>query len=338
MKPKFLDEWKNLKNSLDYIEKAAVSPSRANIAKHLSLSRTACSNLINRLMSLKLIEEKTSEIDGRGRPGIPLQLTTGSWFALGAAFSGDEWRFIVVDLKGNIIREHIEKVNNFSVKVFIKALLKGLDLMIKDKPGRLLPLIGIGAPGRVDSHTGKITGAYDMSWPDLNLGEEVFRHTGIPALLMNRHRLSGLAEARFGAERNIRNLVYIGVGTGIGAAFINDGVLIEGSSYSAGEIGHVMIDPNGPLCGCGKRGCLQAMASSRALAGIAKELYESYAKGGRKRPDNPLWKIIKDRSLLSGELIGIEANRGNKVAVSCMAKIAKPLCECFCRSSASSID
>jgi predicted NBD/HSP70 family sugar kinase len=164
-----------------------------------------------------------------------------------------------------------------------------------------------------------------MAWRNVDIGKEVIRRMGIPALIMNRHRLSGLAEARFGADRSIKNLVYIGVGTGISAAFISDGILMEGTSFSTGEIGHILINPNGPLCGCGKRGCLQAMASSQALVGIVEKLHESLSKNGKKLLNNPLWKILQEKSLLSGELIGIEANRGNKVAVSCMAKMAKPL-------------
>ena len=327
MKPQLIDEWKNLKNFLDCIEHASAPPSRANIAEYLSLSRTTASTLVNRLISLGIIQELTSEKNGRGRPGIPLQLSKDRWYALGAAFSGDEWRFLIVDLEGNTIKEHTEKVASFTVENFIRSLLAGFDRMLQNKPGALLPLIGIGAPGLVDSDTGRIISADDMAWRNVDLGKEVFRHTGLPALIMNRHRLSGLAEARFGVGAGlfIKNLVYIGVGTGISAAFIIDGVLLEGSSFSAGEIGHMLIKANGPLCGCGKRGCLQAMASSQALVGIVETLHKSLLENGKILPQNPLWKILQDKSLLSGELIGIEANRNNEVAVSCMAKIAKPL-------------
>lgn len=329
MKPQLSDDWKNLKDCLDYIEHAPAPPSRASIARHLSLSRTTSSALVNRLVSLGVIQETVSEKnerpDSRGRPGIPLQLSKGQWYALGAAFSGDEWRFLVVDLEGHVVKEHTERVSSFTVKVFTQGLLAGLDRMIKNKPGALLPLIGIGVPGLVDSNSGIIISADDMAWKNVELGKEVLGHTGLPALIMNRHRLSGLAEARFGKDRSIKNLVYIGVGSGISAAFINDGVLMEGTSFSAGEIGHILIDPKGPLCGCGKRGCLQALASSQALVGIVEKLHRSLPGSSGKLQQNPLWKILQEKSLLSGELIGIEANRDNKVAVSCMAKIAKPL-------------
>jgi predicted NBD/HSP70 family sugar kinase len=142
---------------------------------------------------------------------------------------------------------------------------------------------------------------------------------------MNRYRTSGLAEARFGASRNIKNLIYIGVGTGISAALINGGVLLEGPSFSAGEIGHTLIDPDGPLCGCGKHGCLQVMASSQALVRIARELHQSMSAMKKPLQPNPLWDILHDNSLISGELIGAEANNGNSVAIDCMQKIAEAL-------------
>jgi predicted NBD/HSP70 family sugar kinase len=265
------------------------------------------------------------EIHGRGRPGIPLRLSSDKWFALGAAFTGSEWRFLFVDLYGRIIREHTEQVSSLSVEDFEKTLLKGLSFMLKKKPGPLLSLIGIGSPGVVDSDTGVIIHADDMGWRQVGLGERIRKAVGMDAIIMNRYRASGLAEARFGVGRNVKNLVYIGVGTGICAAFINDGVLLEGANFSAGEIGHILVDPEGPLCGCGKRGCLQAMASSPALVERVRKIHDSMQKKNKKLPPNPLWDILHDPSLLSGELIGEEANRGNAVALAAMEKVAEIL-------------
>jgi predicted NBD/HSP70 family sugar kinase len=325
MKPRLPDEWKNLQATLNYIETADTPPTRANIAEGLSLSRTTVSSLASQLIGAGLIEELKTEINGRGRPGIPLRICPDRWYALGAAFTGNEWRLLFVDLYGKTVAEHTRQVKSFSKEEFVKVLLSGLSFMLKNKPGSLLPLIGIGAPGLVDSTSGSIIRADDMRWRRIALGEIVLRDTGIPALVMNRHRASGLAEARFGAGRNVRNLIYIGIGTGISAAFINDGVLMEGTNFSAGEIGHIIVDPSGPLCRCGKYGCLQAMASSQALVRIVRELHESMSAQDKPIPQNPLWNIVHDNSLLSGELIGMEANKGNSVAIACMQKLAKTL-------------
>jgi predicted NBD/HSP70 family sugar kinase len=320
MKPHLPDEWKNLKNTLNYIEESDTPPTRANIANYLSLSRTTSSLLVSQLISLGIIEELECEINGRGRPGIPLRICTRFWYALGASFSGNEWDFLIVDLTGKIIKEHTETVDSFALEAVTESLLRGLVYMVNQRPGPLLPLIGIGTPGLVDSGSGEIISADDMGWHNVALGDMVLKHTGMPALIMNRHRVSGLAEARFGADRNIKNLIYLGIGTGICAAFINDGVLLEGTNFSAGEIGHILIDPEGPLCGCGKRGCLQAMASSPALVRIVREQYTSLAEAAF--PENPLGNILHNKALLSGELIGVEANKGNPLAVACMQKIA----------------
>jgi predicted NBD/HSP70 family sugar kinase len=325
MKHQLPDEWKNLQATLNYIEEADTPPSRANIAGRLSLSRTTASSIASQLIKAGLIEELKTEIHGRGRPGTPLRISSGRWYALGAAFMGNEWRFLFVDLYGRIIREYTEQVESPSVEDFEKKLLKGLAFMLKKKPGPLLSRIGIGSPGVVDSSAGVIIHADDMGWRQVSLGESIRRAVGMDALIMNRYRASGLAEARFGVGRNVKNLVYIGVGTGICAAFINDGVLLEGSNFSAGEIGHILVDPEGPLCGCGKRGCLQAMASSPALVEVVRGIHDSMQKKNKKLPPNPLWNILNDPSLLSGELIAEEANRGNAVAVAGMERIAEIL-------------
>jgi predicted NBD/HSP70 family sugar kinase len=325
MKPQLPDEWKNLQAALNYIEDAGTPPTRANIAGRLSLSRTTASSIVSQLINVGLVEELKTEINGRGRPGTPLRISSDRWYALGAAFTGNEWRFLFVDLYGRIIREHTEGVESSSVEDFEKKLLKGLVSMLKRKPGPLLSLVGIGSPGVVDSDAGVMIHADDMGWRQVCLGESIRRAVGMDALIMNRYRASGLAEARFGVGRNVKNLVYIGVGTGICAAFINDGVLLEGTNFSAGEIGHILVDPEGPLCGCGKRGCLQAMASSPALVEAVRKIHDSLQKKNKKLPPNPLWDILNDHSLLSGELIGEEANRGNAVAVAGMEQIAEIL-------------
>jgi predicted NBD/HSP70 family sugar kinase len=325
MKSRLPDEWKNLQAALNYIEEADTPPTRANIAERLSLSRTTASTIASQFINAGLIEELKTEINGRGRPGIPLRLSSDKWFALGAAFTGNEWRFLFVDLYGRIIREHTEQTDSFMVEDFEKTLLRGLSFMLKKKPGPLLSPIGIGSPGVVDSDTGVIIHADDMGWRQVSLGERIRKAVGMEALIMNRYRASGLAEARFGVGRNVKNLIYIGVGTGICAAFINDGALLEGANFSAGEIGHTLVDPEGPLCGCGKRGCLQALASSPALVEAVRGIHASMLKKDKKLPPNPLWDILHDPSLLSGELIGEEANRGNVVAAAAMERIAEIL-------------
>lgn len=324
MKPILTPEMQNIWDMLNLIENSHPYTTRATIAKILNKSRTTVSNIVNQLMDLHFVEELNSSANGRGRPGIPLKLTSDYWYALGASFLGEHWHFLIVNLLGEVVKESIAEVKDGSIEEFVQTLITGLSLMRKEVPGTLIPLIGIGTPGLVNSETGVIVRADDMGWKKVAIKEPVINSLGIPCYVMNRHRAAGLAETRYGSGKGVKNLIYIGVGNGISAAFINEGELLEGANYSAGEIGHLLIDPDGPLCGCGRYGCLQAFSSGPALVRICKEKYFSLKAIGDTLPSNILFDAIESNTL-SAEKIAYQANEGNVEAIECIEKIAVQL-------------
>ncbi len=129
--------------------------------------------------------------------------------------------------------------------------------------GRVLG-IGIGAPGLIDTSTGTVIRAVKRDWRDLALGEMVARRFAVPVHVANDSQAAALAEYVFGAVRG-RNLITVKVGEGIGAGLVLNGTLFEGDGFGAGEIGHTVIDPAGDLCRCERRGCLETVASARAV-------------------------------------------------------------------------
>jgi len=131
---------------------------------------------------------------------------------------------------------------------------------------------GIGFGGPVDTRSGLIRRSFlSTGWEDVPLGRLLAERLGLPTWLANDADAAGLAEARFGAGRCARSMLYVNVGTGIGGALLLEGHLHLGATSGAGEIGHMVLDPAGPLCECGKRGCLQALASGTAFARSASE-------------------------------------------------------------------
>jgi glucokinase len=136
---------------------------------------------------------------------------------------------------------------------------------------RLLPAIGLGTPGLVDMKAGLVKTAVDVNWFDVPIGAMAEQALGRAVYVANRSKVGALAELWSGRDQNIRNLLYISIGTGIAAGVVIQGQLYTGANSSAGELGHVTILPDGPLCGCGNRGCLQALASGPAIANRARE-------------------------------------------------------------------
>ncbi|MCC8189647.1 MAG: ROK family protein [Planctomycetes bacterium] len=293
--------------------------SRAAVAKKLGLSRTTLSNLISELISQGLVAELAgSDPQGRGRPGIPVDLDTSRWLALGAAYHSGRWAFTLVNLKGEVVAARTSPPTTGQPASFLSALVRGIRQFAASHSGNLLPAVGIGAPGLVNWETGTIIRAADMGWEGIDIRTAVAEGTGYAAYVLNRNRASGVAESRYGRGRNVDNFIYIGIGTGISAAIMVGGKLLHGAGY-AGEIGHIVMDPDGPACGCGRRGCLQAMAAEGALVDQAAR---RCGTGKTSRRSGDLARLFASGRRVSGRDICRAAEDGDPVAQESVRTVA----------------
>ncbi|WP_063775089.1 ROK family protein [Streptacidiphilus anmyonensis] len=126
---------------------------------------------------------------------------------------------------------------------------------------------GIAVPGVIDEAAGICTFAANLGWREVPIRQWAAEELGIPVVLGHDVRAAALAEARLGAGRGCRSFLFVQMGAGIAAALVLDGRILIGGHGSAGEIGHLTVRPRGRLCACGKRGCLETVASDAALAG-----------------------------------------------------------------------
>ena len=126
--------------------------------------------------------------------------------------------------------------------------------------------IGIGSPGPLDPGTGTIPFSSNLNVRNWPLGPDLSMAMGRPVLLQNDVRAGGYGEYRLGAGRGFKNVLATFIGTGVGGCLILDGHVLEGATGNAGEIGHIIVKPDGPRCGCGRRGCLEALSSRTAIA------------------------------------------------------------------------
>ncbi|UQU65330.1 ROK family protein [Couchioplanes caeruleus] len=124
---------------------------------------------------------------------------------------------------------------------------------------------GVAVPGVVDEETGTAVWSSNVGFRDVPLKDLVSQRLGLPAVLGHDVRVGGMAEARLGAGREQRHVLFIAIGTGIAAAHVVDGKAFSGAHGAAGEVGHIIVRPGGPPCNCGGRGCLEAIASASAV-------------------------------------------------------------------------
>lgn len=138
--------------------------------------------------------------------------------------------------------------------------------------------IGIGTPGSVDYQTGTVDSAFNLNWDrPMALKEQIELHTNIPVQVENDANVAALGERWLGAGKNSDNVAFVTLGTGVGGGIIINGQIIHGQGGSAGEIGHMTINPQGYRCTCGKKGCLETVASATGIVHVARDYAQEYA-------------------------------------------------------------
>ncbi|RAO25530.1 Glucokinase [Micromonospora noduli] len=143
----------------------------------------------------------------------------------------------------------------------------------KARADGLTPIaVGIAVPGVVDEARGVAVWSANVGFRDVPLRDLTVQRLGLPTALGHDVRVGGLAEARLGAGRGAGHVLFVAIGTGIAAAHVVDGTAAVGAHGAAGEIGHILVRPDGPRCGCGRPGCLEAMASAAAIGRRYAEL------------------------------------------------------------------
>ena len=138
--------------------------------------------------------------------------------------------------------------------------------------------IGLGSPGKVDRESGTIVGAYNLNWKTVQpVKEQIEGETKIRVAIDNDANVAALGEQWKGAGANDPNVVFVTLGTGVGGGVISEGNLLHGTAGCAGEIGHVIVDPDGFECTCGRKGCLETVSSATGVVRLARHLSEQYA-------------------------------------------------------------
>jgi glucokinase len=193
------------------------------------------------------------------------------------------------------------------------AVTSALDGLLRQRgvsEGTEFP-IGMCAPGPLDPRTGVVLNPPNVPcWRDFPLAAEIERRYGLPAKVDNDANAAALAESLWGAGQGFGNVFYACIGTGIGAGIVFDGKIFHGRTGSAAEGGHVSIDYRGPRCNCGKRGCIEALASGTAIARRAREAVAADSKRGQ----GLLTLAGADAAAIRSETVRRAASDGDELA------------------------
>jgi predicted NBD/HSP70 family sugar kinase len=290
--------------------------SRADIARLTGLTRTTVSEVVAGLLDDGLVREIGRGRSSGGKAPILLEVAEDARHVVGLDLGEQSFVGALVNLRGTIRISRSIEVAHLDGKEALAAVYQLVDELVAASPRQPLG-IGVGTPGLVESTTGTIRWAVNLDWQDLALGSLLRDRYGLPVRVVNDSQAAAYAEYLFAAGPRVPNLIAIKVGRGIGAGIVLGGELYQGDAFGAGEIGHVRLVDDGEPCRCGRNGCLETVASSRAVLGRAARL-------AAERPDSPLHRAAAGRSLSLEDLV-TALERGDSIARAVVAEAGRAL-------------
>ncbi len=287
----------------------SASISRAEIARVTGLSRATVSDLVAGLIAEGLVVEIGLGASIGGKSPILLSVAEDGRFMIALDLAYNHFRGAVVDLRGQIRQIITLPASGYDGEQAIEATFSIIDQLVR-LPYASFVGIGIGAPGLVNSREGTVVHAVNLNWRDLPLGAMLKERYGLPVVVQNDCQAAAMGEFIYGGLKPAsQNMIVIRVGQGIGAGIILDGKIFQGDGGGAGEIGHVVMAHNKGLpCRCGNVGCLETLASSRAVVRRAQTLARTGMKTRLSADENELTldqlvECYQDGDLLAAQVV-----------------------------------
>ncbi len=252
--------------------------SKAMLAERNGLTKATVSSICRDLAAQGLICDAGQDRTGLGRPGDLIELNPSAYCSIGLEISTNYIGTTLYNLCGQSLWESSAPFEIGSPQEVVLAAVEGLmGDAIYQAQARDIPLlgVGVGVPGVVNHRVN----APALGWNEVPLKEILEQQFNIPVIVDNKARAASMAEALYGGARDVHSFIYMSMGTDVHstleAAVVTDGILYRGASGRAVNAGHMVLDPNGPLCLCGQRGCWQVMADVGREVGLARQRLEA---------------------------------------------------------------
>ncbi|MDX6588611.1 MAG: hypothetical protein QOI31_3084 [Solirubrobacterales bacterium] len=298
--------------------------SRAELARATELSRSTISTIVGDLMEAGLVVERDGQPGGEahaGRPGVMVALDSSAGLALAIDFGHRHLRVAVSDLSHTVLAERWRELDvDQSASEGLAEAGKFVDEVLAEAEVERSRVIGavMGLPAPINRVTGTV---WDSSilpgWAGIDAAAEASSRLNLPVVVENDANLGALAELTWGAAKGRSEVAYLKVASGVGGGLISGGRLSHGVGGTAGEIGHTIVDMNGPVCRCGNHGCLETLASARAVANLLSVSRREQISTRR------MLELCESGDAATRRLIG-DAGRALGVAVANLCNIVNP--------------
>lgn len=287
--------------------------SRAELARRMNVRRAALTAIVRDLLQAGDVYETGPAASVRGRRPTLIRVQTSGRFAVAVDVRPGKTSIALADFSGAVLDRRVFDTPREPADL-AKSLVSHVESILASRSAggvEAPPLHGIGivVPGMVDRRSGQILYAPRLGWRDVHLRDAVRQHLDVPVSVESAPIACALARLWLmtGEPRAVNNFAYVSVSDGVGVGIVMSGEVLRGENHTAGELGHVSLDPSGPLCACGKRGCWEAFAcNSSTIARYAEAVSGSTSSRGSKSRGAPAVEEIIRRAQV-GELAAVTA-------------------------------
>ncbi|MEU4800576.1 ROK family protein [Streptomyces sp. NPDC023327] len=241
--------------------------SRTQLAQRLGLVPSSVTRMLPPLLEHDYLREADTAPQGRGRPQKMLHVNPDKHIVVGMKIGPAQVSGVVTDMAANVLARAEEPIGDCTPETALSAAAALTSKLLSEAPeaaDRVLGL-GVGVSGHVDSGAGICRYSALLDWDKVDVAGPLSEAIGLPVVVNNDVNTLVVAERWFGQGRDVDSFAVVTVGPGIGCGLLLDGALFSGATGLAGELGHLPLDPAGPMCSCGRRGCLEALAGDRAV-------------------------------------------------------------------------
>lgn len=254
---------------LDAIRRSSAGLSRVELATISGLSAQTLSNIARRLLEQELVIESGKVQNGRGKPRTVLTLNPSARFAIGVHLDPAVITFVILDLSGQVVAHSTRRTPlTPDAGVVITEMGEAVTALLTEAgvdPERVLG-VGVASPGPIDAVRGIVVDPpHLLGWHRVPLRDSLSTATGFPVVLEKDVAATAVAEIWGSHSESPENFIFVYLGTGIGMGLVSSGTVLRGTSQNAGEVGHIVVDPAGPDCFCGLRGCVAVTCMPRNL-------------------------------------------------------------------------
>ncbi|MGN2670444.1 ROK family protein [Aliivibrio fischeri] len=292
--------------------------SRIDLSKESNLAPASITKITRELLDAHLIKEtQVQEANSRGRPAIGLEVDNEGWQFLSLRLGRGYLTIALHSLGGEQLIEERQLIKEIEQDELLAKLLNEINVFFQKHSkilGRITS-IAVSLPGLVISSQGLIIQMPHYNVKNLPLGPKIYESTGLPVFIGNDTRSWALAEKLFGNSKNIDNSILVSIHHGVGAGIIMNGEVLQGRTGNIGEMGHIKINKLGARCHCGNTGCLETVASAKAIRDQVKNLI-----------NNGHQTVLKDQTITI-ENICLAANQGDVLAKQVITELGHNLGE-----------